>query len=133
MIGTPIQSPEQLYDDLTDALISIVDEHTDALIDLTDNIVGLRPFPDTPLPPGHDIIVIPRVTPQEGFKAMQDFVATLPDEEARDRLNLRLIPLPSRHRIFRPLERTLRRHNQVHPVELPLPGEILHNRLMSNM
>lgn len=90
MIGTPIQSPEQLNEDLTDALISIVDEHTDAVIDLTDNIVGLRPFPDTPLPPGHDIIVIPRVTSQEGFKAMSDFVATLPDEEARARLGLRL-------------------------------------------
>lgn len=90
MIGTPLQSADQLYDDLSEALITIVDEHTDALIDLTDNVVGFRPLPDSPLPEGHDIIVIPRVTPQEGFKVMQDFVASLPSEEARDRLNLRL-------------------------------------------
>jgi hypothetical protein len=94
-----IESEQQFRDALGDALLACLNPDYRPYVDLTAGTVGVttdllgprRPDdPTLPPPEDHDIVWIPPISGEEGYKYMTDFVATLPTEEARDRLNLRL-------------------------------------------
>lgn len=94
-----IESEQQFRDALGDVLLSCLNPDYRPYVDLTAGTVGAtcdllgprRPDdPTLPPPEDHDIVWIPAISGEEGYKYMTDFVASLPSEEARARLALRL-------------------------------------------